>query len=426
MNAVTTILVIVAGCALAFTAGALLRGRPPARRQSAPVPGGDAPGVDEVTGLESRLEFERLLAQIDPDVPIAIAMLDLDHVADFIDNLGRSAADAAIVRIASTIRESMEDRFGPRVRTFRTAPDEFAVVMPRFDPDHAVTMIEGLRDRIADSLATHERLLSVSCGIACYPQHFIDEAIHGMIGAQLVGLAIRALHYAKSMGGARTVMYDPGLLDPTSSHARSTMLYTTAKALAAAVDAKDAYTHAHSQNVSDLAQYVARTMGLDEHEIAEIALGGLLHDVGKIGVSDQTLKKSGKLTDEEWEEIKSHCEIGYEILSGIEGIENIKGMVLYHHERPDGTGYPYGLPGPQIPMAARIIGVADAFDSMTAERVYQKARSPEEAIAEIVRLRGKQFDAHVVDALCDLMVYEIGGIDDTWAEEPPEDLQRAA
>ena len=145
-------------------------------------------------------------------------------------------------------------------------------------------------------------------------------------------------------------------------------------------------------------------MGLSEQQVDDIALGGLLHDIGKIGVSDHVLRKPGKLNREEWEEIKTHCDIGYTILSGIEGAEHIREMVLYHHERPDGSGYPRGLVRDEIPLGARIVGVADAFDSMTAERVYSEPRSPESAIEEIVALSGKQFDPDVVEALVQLML----------------------
>jgi putative nucleotidyltransferase with HDIG domain len=187
-------------------------------------------------------------------------------------------------------------------------------------------------------------------------------------------------------------------------------LSTLADVLAAAVDAKDAYTHAHSRNVSDLSLYLARTMGLSDSDVDEIALGGLLHDIGKIGVRDGVLRKPGKLNNDEWEEIKSHCEIGYRILAGIDGVDGIKNMVLHHHERVDGTGYPHGLHGEEIPLAARIISVADAFDSMTAERVYSPPCPPEIAIAEIVRMSGSQFDPWVVEALCQLMVIDMDQI----------------
>jgi diguanylate cyclase (GGDEF)-like protein len=421
MDSGTTISVVVAGISLATTGIVLTR----ARRADEPMV--DVPLIDEETGLGSRTAFAHALVTLDPEVPVSITLLDLDNVSEFIATMGEPAAHAAIARIAGTIRESMQDRFGTRVQTFRTAPDEFAVIMPRFDPDHAVTTVEGLRDRIADSLAASERLLSVSCGISCFPQH-VPHPRKGMIGSQILGQAQRALFHAKTTGGSRTILFEPGLLDPSSTWAIQSMLYTTAKALAAAVDAKDAYTHAHSQNVADLAQYLARTMGMTEDQVTEIGLGGLLHDVGKIGVSDQTLRKPGKLTHEEWEEIKSHCEIGHTILSGIDGIDGIRQMVLYHHERPDGSGYPYGLKGDHIPLSAKIIGVADAFDSMTAERVYQKARTPEQAIAEIVKLSGTQFDERVVKALCDLMVFELGGYDAATDDEnvEPDEFLRAA
>jgi HD-GYP domain-containing protein (c-di-GMP phosphodiesterase class II) len=150
---------------------------------------------------------------------------------------------------------------------------------------------------------------------------------------------------------------------------------------------------------------MARAMGLPEEDINEIALAALLHDIGKIGVSDAVLKKPGALDRDEWIEMQSHCEIGHRILNAIPGAERIREMVYAHHERPDGKGYPRGLAKADIPIGARIICVADAFDSMTANRVYRAAMDPQVALREIARLRGEQFDADAVDAICELMLY---------------------
>jgi putative nucleotidyltransferase with HDIG domain len=294
--------------------------------------------------------------------------------------------------------------------------DEFALVVQGADKLHAAAVVERTRQQVSEVLLPHERMLTLSCGIACTPEHATNIA-------ELVSYADRALYQAKRAGRDRSIVYSASLFDVEPGRDSRRVLQTLADALAAAVDAKDAYTHAHSRNVADLSLYIARTMGFDDNQVADIALGGLLHDIGKIGVSDHVLRKPGKLNDEEWEEIKTHCEIGYTILSGIEGAQHIREMVLYHHERPDGRGYPRGLAGDEIPMAARIIGVADAFDSMTAERVYSRPRSPNDALAEIVRLAGDQFDSQVVDALCQLMLFELSPSAIEYTPEPTPVLE---
>jgi len=177
-------------------------------------------------------------------------------------------------------------------------------------------------------------------------------------------------------------------------------LMDTVTALANAVDAKDHYTQGHSQTVSRLAAQIARQMGLADPFIEEIRLGGILHDIGKIGVPEAILNKPSFLTPEEFEVMKIHCSRGAEILEPlkVKAIEGIRGMVRHHHERVDGTGYPDRLTGDTIPLGARIIAVADCFDSMVSERSYKQGRSMEEAMEELHRCSGTQFDPKIVEA----------------------------
>jgi putative nucleotidyltransferase with HDIG domain len=171
-------------------------------------------------------------------------------------------------------------------------------------------------------------------------------------------------------------------------------------ALANAVDAKDHYTQGHSQAVSRLATQIARQLGLSDPVIEEISLGGILHDIGKIGVPEAILNKPSRLTPEEYEVMKTHCSRGAEILEPlkVKAIEPIRRMVRNHHEMVDGTGYPDHLKGENIPLGARIITVADCFDTMVSERAYQPGRSMAEAIEELHRCSGTQFDPTIVEA----------------------------
>jgi putative nucleotidyltransferase with HDIG domain len=173
----------------------------------------------------------------------------------------------------------------------------------------------------------------------------------------------------------------------------------TITSLASAIDAKDPYTRGHSQRVSELAVEIGRELGLSGRELDALSWGGLLHDIGKIGVPEAILGKAAKLTDAEREVMRAHPEIGAEIVRGAEFLREGAKAVLHHHERWDGGGYPLRLAGEQIPLAARIVGAADTFDAITSDRPYQPAKTTGAALDILGRLRGTQLDPRVHDAL---------------------------
>lgn len=173
----------------------------------------------------------------------------------------------------------------------------------------------------------------------------------------------------------------------------------TIRALALALDARDAYTAGHSERVSTISLAIGRCLALGEAELEVLRLGALLHDIGKIGIADQVLMKPGPLTAEEYETIKQHPVVGARILRSVPFLEPHIPIVELHHERPDGKGYPHGLRGTEIPLVASIVHVADAFDAMTSARAYRPARAAAEGLRELWRCAGTQFDAEVVHAL---------------------------
>lgn len=177
----------------------------------------------------------------------------------------------------------------------------------------------------------------------------------------------------------------------------------TLGALVRALDARDTETQDHSQRVVNTTVSLAKLMGVDGALLEATRLGALLHDVGKIGVPDAILRKPGPLTPQEWEKMRRHSALGWQILSGVGFLQEAAKVVLHHHERYDGTGYPAGLRREQIHPGARIFAVADALDAITSDRPYRRARSLEVAKEEIVRNRGTQFDPDVVDALLKLL-----------------------
>ena len=173
---------------------------------------------------------------------------------------------------------------------------------------------------------------------------------------------------------------------------------STVSALATSIDAKDPYTKGHSDRVNRFTIQMARELRLPEEQIDMLQYMSIMHDIGKIGIRDNVLNKPGRLTAEEYEEIKKHSEVGYRIISEIKFLVKGAEIVRHHHERFDGTGYPLGLAGENIPLGARIVAVADAFDAMTTERPYKNAMPEKEAIEELQRCSGTQFDPTVVQA----------------------------
>ncbi|MEV5958749.1 HD-GYP domain-containing protein [Streptomyces sp. NPDC051987] len=173
----------------------------------------------------------------------------------------------------------------------------------------------------------------------------------------------------------------------------------TIRALVQAVDIKDEYTRGHSERVGQASVMIARELGMDDDRVETLRFAGILHDVGKLGVPTRLLRKNGPLTPEERRIIELHPEYGHEMVRGISFLGEARAAILHHHERIDGSGYPYGLAGSQIPESARVVAVADAFDAMTSTRSYSRARPVAAAVAELRRCAGRHFDAGIVDAL---------------------------
>jgi putative nucleotidyltransferase with HDIG domain len=228
----------------------------------------------------------------------------------------------------------------------------------------------------------------------------VAESESGMARDELIRRADLALINAKR-NRRRCLLYN-GCLEPAivpADHAaeqRHTDALATA--LARAVDAKDAYTHSHCETVSELCGLIAQELGMSARQVARLRLAGLLHDVGKIGITDSILQKPGPLSDEEFEIMKTHTRLGHAIVTAAERPIEAK-WILHHHERVDGKGYPDGLRGEEIPFESRVILVADAFEAITADRPYRMHQSVDTALDELERHAGTQFDPACVAAL---------------------------
>jgi putative nucleotidyltransferase with HDIG domain len=223
--------------------------------------------------------------------------------------------------------------------------------------------------------------------------------IEVMTASQTAGQSLQSTHASRELD-ALAEAFNKLVRGLTAAEAETRAAYVGAiRALAAALDARDAYTAGHSERVSAISVLIGRQMGLPEPDLEVLRLGALLHDIGKIGVNDEILHKPGPLTAEEFEQLKRHPVLGARILRQVPFLEPHLPIVELHHESPDGRGYPFGLRGPDIPLAASIVHVADAYDAMTSARAYRPPRSSADACAELERCSGTQFDPACVEAL---------------------------
>jgi diguanylate cyclase (GGDEF)-like protein/putative nucleotidyltransferase with HDIG domain len=351
--------------------------------------------TDALTGLLNRrgfsetidLELERARRG---EYGVSVIVGDLDHFKALNDRFGHRAGDVSLQAFGKLCA-----LHGRRIdSSARIGGEEFALILPHTDEHGAFVVAERLRRALRENPPVEDAMLSVSFGVATFPRH-------GSTSDALLHAADQALYAAKELGRDRSVIYSPEVSSSLRAGARPSPggreHVAAVLVLAETLDLRDTGTALHSQTVGRYAELIAQELDLPEERVDRIRLAGLLHDVGKLGVPDQVLRKPGKLDDAEWAEIRKHPELGARILAGA-NLDDIAGWVLAHHERPDGGGYPFGLPAEQIPLEARILAVADAYEAMTADRVYRPGMGHDAAMAELRRHTGTQFDPPVVDA----------------------------
>jgi diguanylate cyclase (GGDEF)-like protein len=328
---------------------------------------------------------------------VAIVAIDVDGFRELNDRAGHAHGDAVLVAIAQGLAENLR----PGDLCGRIGGDEFMLALSRCDARGADEALNRLREGIeARALAADVGAISFSAGVSEFPRHSIGRA-------ELMRFADGALYWAKSAGHGQVSEYSsndgsPMSAEEDTARLRRSGLFNTVQALARAVDARDGYTHMHSQRVAFYAATLASTMGLPDERVEQIRMAGLLHDVGKIGIRDAILLKPGRLTREEVAVMRRHSELGRAIIVGA-GMPEIGEWVGYLHERIDGRGYPDGLSGDEIPLESRILHVADALEAMTCPRLYSQPREAADALDELERHGGSQFDAAAVRAMCELV-----------------------
>jgi diguanylate cyclase (GGDEF)-like protein len=351
--------------------------------------------TDPLTGLgnhrsfHERLQRELVVAEQESS-SLALCLVDFDDLKSVNDQFGHPVGDLVLGQVASRLRQGGE--------AFRLGGDEFAVLLPRQDERQATAVARSIVERVAALDVEGVGPVTVSAGVATYP-------MHGTSRDELIRLADSALYWAKKDGKNRVRAYAAesilrANLEQIADTPDRAAQYRAAESLAKAVDERDAYTGSHSQRVGEYSARIARRLGADDDAVELTRLAGNLHDLGKLAIPEEVLRKGDTLSDAERLILERHPQIGYRMLESL-GVHPVAEWVLHHHERWDGAGYPNRLAGDRIPLGARIIFVADAYDAMTSERAYSQAISQREALAELERCAGTQFDPAVVKALAD-------------------------
>lgn len=355
----------------------------------------DAADLDPVTGLFNHraihqaldLALERAGAERSL---VSVMMMDMNNFKMFNDTYGHPAGDEALRRVARALAEGCQNlgwvgRYGG---------DEFLAILPNTTDQSAAELADAVQQRllkqgfIPNPLDGRVIPITLSFGIASFPR---DSASRH----ELIAMADANLYAAKrsEQGIKMTSEFQRENRTLKSEHS-----FAVLDGMVTAVDNKDSYTRRHSEDVAEYSLWIAEELGLSPDTLKTIRIGALLHDVGKIAVPDEILRKPGRLTPEEFEILKRHPRLGALIVGGVPGMEHILDIVQHHHERWDGKGYPDELRADEIPLLGRLVAVADTFSAMTTDRPYRRGMALDKAISEIMVNAGSQFDPVMAQA----------------------------
>lgn len=327
---------------------------------------------DQQTDMFNRVYFEEKLLELDvsDNYPISIILINVNGLKLINDAYGSKTGDILLNKVSRILKQTCIDCN----LIARISGNEFALVKSETSMEWVNENIQSLRKAFLNENIEHIQL-SVSIGYAIKEQQHED--------------------IFDTFKLAKDRLNKENLTDKTSMASR------TIDIIMNSLFEKNSREMLHSKRVSQLCEFIAIHLHLDETEVNKIKIAGLMHDIGKIGINDHILNKVGKLTEDEWEAVKRHSEIGYRILSSANEFSEIADYILSHHERWDGKGYPRGLKGEESHTYSRIITIADSFDAMTSQRTYRKALSIREAIEEIRNNSGTQFDPHIAQVFID-------------------------
>lgn len=364
--------------------------------------------IDHVTGVYSYRYIQQFLAEEinrarQKNDQLSLIRISIDGFQSVIDGYGQEAA----ARILKTVGDLIQENIRGKDKVGRYGEDEFIVLLPGSDSFDALDIGEKIRvavrnyDFFADD---SQPRITVSLGIATFPKDAEDMD-------NLVYRANQTLYRARHMRRDRVCLSSITIDEVQSKIKKAgTALAENIPTLVALIDAKDVNTCGHSERVTKYAVVMARRLRFNQEEIERLQYGALLHDIGKINVEEHILDKPGSLNEDEIYSIRNHPAFGANFLASIDYLQMVTPLVLYHHERWDGSGYPEGLAGEQIPLGARIIAIADSYDAMISERPYKKPLPPAAAWDEIRACAGTCFDPELVKIFCEVVDRETGQI----------------
>lgn len=353
--------------------------------------------TDDLTGLLSHGYFHRRVGEEILRCSrfgniFSVLFLDVDLFKSYNDAFGHLAGDDILREIAGHIKGSIRSIDIP----CRYGGDEFAVILPESPLDDAHNVGERIRKKVESEMDSKGIAITCSIGVASWPTS-------GVTKEALLLAADSALYCSKQAGRNRVSLASAAISAQQSDFDREEQILNAVHALAATVDAKDHYTYGHSKKAAEYAEQIAHALGYSNDRIAMLKAAALLHDIGKIRVPDNILLKPGSLTNSEWIAIREHPKFGVAILKHIKSLGACLPVIQHHHEHFDGKGYPAGLSGENIPLEARILAIADAYDAMTSPRPYRpNALHHQEALEEIVRCAGSYFDPEIVKVFAEM------------------------
>lgn len=329
---------------------------------------------NSLTGLYNRWYFDEQLKKLDTpeNIPLSVVVGDINGLKMINDALGHAEGDKMIVEISKILKSCI--RKGDVLA--RTGGDEFSILLPRTTSEQSYGLIKRIHAKCREHKSNSDvYYLSISMGFATKTSE-----------NELIGIKIKE---------AEDNMYKHKLLEHKSLHS------SVISSIKTTMMEKDFQTEEHAERLVLLSSALGKALGLTTEQMDELELLSTLHDIGKIVVEDRILNKQSPLTNMEWEQLKKHPEVGYRIAMASPELISIADFILCHHERWDGTGYPQGIGGEDIPLLSRILAVTDSYDAMTQDRPYRKAMPREEAVAEIQKNAGTQFDPHIAKIFVD-------------------------
>jgi diguanylate cyclase (GGDEF)-like protein/putative nucleotidyltransferase with HDIG domain len=356
--------------------------------------------MDELTGLYNHRFFQEKLQEfLQQDEPISLLMLDLDNFKRYNDIFGHPKGDKLLQELSEILKNNTpEDGV-----VCRYGGEEFTIILPNIESNEALEIAENIRNSVAEfgfygKADMPNKTITISIGVSTYP--FMAKTKE-----ELITFADQALYKSKTTSRNRVQLYSSVIDDLKSvlSDSREEELVPTVKTFLTIINSKDRYTFGHTERIMQYAELLACKIGLSPEDIKFLRYGALLHDIGKLEVPSECLNKRTKLSIEEWEIIKNHVIWGEQIIEPIKELTPCISMVRNHHERYDGKGYPDGLAGEAIPLTTRILTLVDSFDAMTTNRPYQTAKTGEQAIEEMRKCSGTQFDPYLVEPFIEVL-----------------------